>query len=110
LGLGVLADLILRPAEEPPLLHDFNKVRGIPTMTTTVPQASSTPAEGDTAQLSQSSCASLTTALVAGFTNVNCSVQNLTANSYTVVVTYTEPGTSGCTDSNYTETCNLVLQ
>jgi hypothetical protein len=30
LGLGVLADLILRPAEEPPLLHDFNKVRGIP--------------------------------------------------------------------------------
>jgi hypothetical protein len=23
----VLADLILRPAEEPPLLHDFNKVR-----------------------------------------------------------------------------------
>jgi hypothetical protein len=29
-GLGVLADLILRPAEEPPLHHDFNKVRGIP--------------------------------------------------------------------------------
>src|SRR5271165_1912418 len=26
----VLADLILRPAEEPPLLHVFNKVRGIP--------------------------------------------------------------------------------
>jgi hypothetical protein len=25
-----LADLILRPAEEPSLLHDFNKVRGIP--------------------------------------------------------------------------------
>jgi hypothetical protein len=29
-GLGVLADLILRPAEEPPLLHDFNKLGGIP--------------------------------------------------------------------------------
>ena len=29
-GAHVLADLILRPAEEPPLLHDFNKVRGIP--------------------------------------------------------------------------------
>src|SRR5258708_7062758 len=26
----VLADLILRPAEEPSLLQDFNKVRGIP--------------------------------------------------------------------------------
>src|SRR5579872_6501668 len=30
LGLYVLADLILRPAEEPPLLHVFNEARGIP--------------------------------------------------------------------------------
>jgi hypothetical protein len=29
-GAQVLADLILRPAEEPPLLHDFNRGRGIP--------------------------------------------------------------------------------
>jgi len=29
-GAHVLADLILRPAEEPPLLHDFNRDRGIP--------------------------------------------------------------------------------
>ncbi len=29
-GAHVLADLILRPAEEPPLLHDFNRARGIP--------------------------------------------------------------------------------
>jgi hypothetical protein len=30
LGAQVLADLILRPAEEPPLLHEFNRVRGHP--------------------------------------------------------------------------------
>jgi hypothetical protein len=29
-GPRVLADLILRPAEEPPVLHDFNRSRGIP--------------------------------------------------------------------------------
>jgi hypothetical protein len=29
-GAHVLADLILRPAEEPPLLHVFNRARGIP--------------------------------------------------------------------------------
>jgi hypothetical protein len=29
-GALVLADLILRPAEEPSLLHDFNRARGIP--------------------------------------------------------------------------------
>jgi CheY-like chemotaxis protein len=29
-GAQVLADLILRPAEEPPLLHEFNRGRGVP--------------------------------------------------------------------------------
>ncbi len=31
-GAQFLADLILRPAEEPPLLHDFNRGRGIPAL------------------------------------------------------------------------------
>jgi hypothetical protein len=88
-------------------------------MCTTVPGSSTSnsqkfpgpPLGTSLSQVAQTTCAEVTSVSNAtGCTGATCSIQNVTANSFTIVTTCTNKGVSGCSDTTMTETCTAVLQ
>lgn len=82
-----------------------------PSTTTSSSSAVNVPGGTSVAQFSQGVCASVTSSIPTGATQVTCNIQNLTASSFAAVLTWTTTSSgSGCNNVTEHETCNVVLQ
>jgi hypothetical protein len=83
-----------------------------PSTTSSSSQTFNEPAGMSLTQLSATACPAITAGLSSGCGGVSCSIQNSTANTFTLVdsCTVMTSSASGCTDTTISETCTFVLQ